>query len=121
MRALHKSGATSPVPPPDTRGVAADFWATKAYNLAKAHFNTDKSTLSFERACGEFLGMGPKRYSGCDAWILARRALSRPISPEATVAEVALAHGFWELGRFAVRYRDMFGGSPSATLREPQA
>ncbi len=92
----------------------------KAYNLVKAHFNTDKSTLSFERACGEFLGMGPKRYLWLRRMHLARRALVETDSSEATVAEVALAHGFWELGRFAVRYRDIFGESPSATLREPK-
>lgn len=35
----------------------------------------------------------------------------------ATVTKVALDHGFFELGRFAVRYRQRFGESPSETLR----
>jgi len=34
-----------------------------------------------------------------------------------TVAEVATAHGFWELGRFSVAFRKLFGESPSVTLR----
>ncbi len=39
---------------------------------------------------------------------------------ETTVAEVALAHGFWELVRSAVQYRQAFGEQPSATLRQPK-
>src|SRR5208337_2165543 len=39
---------------------------------------------------------------------------------ETTVAEVALAHGFWELVRSAVQYRQTFGEQPSATLRQPK-
>jgi len=28
-------------------------------------------------------------------------------------------HGFWELGRFAGRYRALFGEAPAASLRRP--
>jgi len=34
-----------------------------------------------------------------------------------TVADVALRHGFGHFGRFAARYRERYGESPSATLR----
>lgn len=40
--------------------------------------------------------------------------------PGRTVAETAARWGFFELGRFAGRYRMMFGESPSDTLRSAQ-
>jgi AraC-like DNA-binding protein len=44
----------------------------------------------------------------------ARREL---MSTPTSVTEVANAHGFFDLGRFAGSYRDLFGESPSATAR----
>jgi AraC family ethanolamine operon transcriptional activator len=35
-----------------------------------------------------------------------------------TVTKIATRLGFRELGRFSVEYREMFGESPSATLRQ---
>jgi len=37
----------------------------------------------------------------------------------ATVTRLATDHGFWELGRFSVAYRALFGESPSESLRRP--
>jgi AraC-like DNA-binding protein len=72
---------------------------------------------SLERACQDQLGIGPKRYLWLRRLHLARRALMQSDPSHTTVSKVALAHGFWELGRFAVRYHQIFGEPPSTTLR----
>jgi AraC-like DNA-binding protein len=69
-------------------------------------------------ACEEHLGMGPIRYLSLRRMHLVKRALLRA-DPSKTVTQVATDHGFWELGRFAVAYRALFGESPSATLHRP--
>ena len=70
-------------------------------------------------ACEDHLGMGPIRYLGLRRMHLVHRALLRADSSMATVTQIATDHGFWELGRFAVAYRTLFGEPPSATLRRP--
>jgi transcriptional regulator GlxA family with amidase domain len=35
------------------------------------------------------------------------------------VTQIATDHGFWELGRFSVNYRAIFGEVPSETLHRP--
>ena len=48
---------------------------------------------------------------------LARQVLLREDAAQRNVTDIALSLGFGELGRFAVRYREMFGEKPSETLR----
>jgi AraC-like DNA-binding protein len=69
--------------------------------------------------CREHLGMGPKRYLLLRRMHLARRALLMADPATVTVTEVATNYGFWELGRFSVAYRSLFGESPPASLRRP--
>lgn len=69
-------------------------------------------------ACAKHLGIGPIRYLALRRMHLVRRALLRGDS-STTVTRVATDHGFWELGRFAVAYRILFGETPSASLHRP--
>jgi AraC-like DNA-binding protein len=66
--------------------------------------------------CLGHLGMSPNRYLWLRRMNLARRALAQG-NGGTTVTQVANEYGFGELGRFAVRYRQLFGEPPSATLR----
>jgi AraC-like DNA-binding protein len=70
-------------------------------------------------ACEEHLGMGPIRYLSLRRMHLVRRALLRADPSTATVTRLATDHGFWELGRFSVAYRVLFGETPSESLRRP--
>jgi AraC-like DNA-binding protein len=69
-------------------------------------------------SCEEHLGMGPIRYLTLRRMHLVRRALLHSDPSKATVTRIVTDHGFWELGRFAVAYRTLFGESPSDTLRQ---
>ena len=69
--------------------------------------------------CHEHWGIGPIRYLWLRRMHLARQALAHADPAKTTVTAVAADFGFWELGRFAVAYRKLFGESPSATLRRP--
>ncbi|MFO1378698.1 MAG: AraC family transcriptional regulator [Steroidobacteraceae bacterium] len=80
------------------------------------------------RACGisgRMLQEGFRKYRGISATAMlremklrrARQALLDARPGVTTVAGVATACGFDELGRFAVEYRQRFAESPSATLR----
>lgn len=76
------------------------------------------SERSLRNAFYDVRGAGPKRCLQYRRLQDARRALRNAVPNETTVTTVAADHGFFELGRFARAYREMFGESPSTTLRE---
>ncbi|HEX4261630.1 MAG TPA: helix-turn-helix transcriptional regulator [Acetobacteraceae bacterium] len=84
-----------------------------------AALNVSDRTLRV--CCQEHLGMGPIRYLWLRRMQLARRALTDGSLTSGTVTDIATAHGFWELGRFAVAYRALYGESPSGALRRARA
>ena len=77
--------------------------------------NVSRRTLY--RAFHDLLDVSPKAYLRLKNMSAARAMLLAAGSRPTTVTQVALDHGFWELGRFAGAYRAMFGEAPSETLR----
>ena len=82
-----------------------------------AAVGTSQRTLQV--CCEEHLGMSPIRYLWLRRMHLARRVLLEADPAHTTVTQIATDHGFWELGRFAVSYKGLFGESPSASLHRP--
>jgi AraC-like DNA-binding protein len=62
------------------------------------------------------LGVSPLKYLQLRRMRQVRQALQQADKRNHSVKEIALASGFWELGRFAVEYKRLFGESPSETL-----
>lgn len=75
------------------------------------------SERTLRAACQDQLGMSPTRYLWLRRMYLARRRLAEAAGSTVSVTEIAMANGFWELGRFATEYRSLFGETPSTTLR----
>ena len=74
------------------------------------------SERTLRNHCLEHLGVNPHRYLWLRRMNQARRALVVADPAATTVTKVATDHGFWELGRFSVAYRNLFGEPPSVTL-----
>jgi AraC-like DNA-binding protein len=68
-------------------------------------------------ACLEFLGQGATQYARARRLDHVRNALLTGDPGTTQVTPVAMAFGFWELGRFSQAYRLRFGERPSDTLR----
>jgi AraC-like DNA-binding protein len=87
--------------------------------LAELCAATGASDRTLRACCQEHLGMSPTRYLWLRRMHLARRGLRVADPTATTVTEVATSYGFWELGRFSVAYRSLFGEAPSAALQRP--
>src|ERR1700712_195593 len=98
------------------------FEALEAQDLQPFSMRTISDAIgvsgrTLRMACQQQFGVSPTQYIMLGRMRSARRAL-READPETTrVTDIATEHGFWELGRFAVKYRHHFGESPSVTLR----
>ena len=78
---------------------------------------TGSPVRTLRTICHRYFGIGPQRYLYLRRMHLARRTLLSERCDENTVTNIAMKFGFWELGRFAVQYRELFGESPGVTLR----
>jgi AraC-like DNA-binding protein len=68
-------------------------------------------------ACREILGVSPLQYVTLRRMQMVRCVLQQADPAVCRVTDVATENGFWELGRFAVKYRQLFGESPTTTLK----
>jgi AraC family ethanolamine operon transcriptional activator len=75
------------------------------------------SERTIETAFYEYFGVGPIRYLQLRQLNRIHRALRAAVPAEVSVSNILVAHGVWEFGRFASRYRQLFGELPSETLR----
>lgn len=75
------------------------------------------SERTLRAAFQDVIGTSPKRYAITLRLSAARAALSNADPETTTVTDIATTFGFYELGRFAGRYRHTFGEVPSQTLR----
>src|SRR5918993_3957461 len=73
------------------------------------------SERTLRAAFREALGLSPKQYTIAQRLRAAREALRAADPKSTTVTDIAMTYGFFELGRFAGRYRNVFGESPSRT------
>jgi AraC-like DNA-binding protein len=62
-------------------------------------------------------GCSPMAYFKRERLSGVRQTLQRPQATRTRVIDVATAWGFWHMGHFTADYREMFGESPSETLR----
>jgi transcriptional regulator GlxA family with amidase domain len=79
------------------------------------------SERTLRAAFRDVLGRSPKQYAIAQRLRAAHEALAVADPETTTVTDVAMAYGFFELGRFAGRYRHAFGEAPSRTLRHVAA
>jgi AraC family ethanolamine operon transcriptional activator len=72
---------------------------------------------TLQRAFARSLGIGPVRYLRFRRLARVRNALIALGPADTSVTDVAMEHGFWDLSRFAMQYKKLYGESPSDTLK----
>jgi AraC family ethanolamine operon transcriptional activator len=79
------------------------------------------SERTLRAAFHDVVGLSPKQFIILERLRAAHEALLAADPETTTVTDVAMTYGFFELGRFAGRYREAFGEVPSQTLRHVTA
>lgn len=75
------------------------------------------SERTLRRVFNEYFGVGPARYLQLRQLHRIHQALEAADPEVDSVTEILTQNGEWELGRFASRYRRLFGELPSETLQ----
>ncbi|KQR77169.1 AraC family transcriptional regulator [Burkholderia sp. Leaf177] len=89
---------------------------TEPLELADIAIAAGVSSRTLRDGFQQFKGVSPMQYVRTLRLDRAREAL-RERPSDVRVAEIALDCGFTHLGRFAIAYKEIFGESPSDTLR----
>lgn len=124
---LVASGRLEPRPalPPRRSGAAHQLRRTEDWIEANLDQVISRATLcevagvnlrSLSRLFREHRGVGPMQFVRGRRLEAAHRELLGRGPGETTITEVALAYGFYHMGRFAAEYRRAFRESPSQTL-----
>jgi AraC-like DNA-binding protein len=96
----------------------ADAFQSQAVTVSDLCVNVNVSRRTLEVAFQTIVGKSPLQFLTqrrlCRAYVDLKRAKNESIR----VTDIACAHGFTELGRFANRYQKIFGELPSETLRQ---
>lgn len=118
----HKDAGRDGIPSKLNAILAKRFEEAVEANLDRPLFSRELSSMvgvserTLRRICQEQMGISPLRFLALRRLHLAHQALLRADRHSATVTEIAMEFGIWELGRFAVAYKSRFGESPSTTL-----
>ena len=96
----------------------ADAFQSQSPTVSDLCANVNVSRRTLEVAFQTIVGKSPLQFLTqrrlCRAYVDLKRAKDESIR----VTDIAFAHGFTELGRFANRYQKIFGELPSETLRQ---
>jgi len=77
---------------------------------------TSASERTIRNVFNRYVGISPHRYLVLHRLHHARQALKHAKAGE-TVTSICMRFGVWDIGRFAMQYRRLFGVLPSQTLR----
>jgi AraC-like DNA-binding protein len=119
------NGTTAELPPSLSRRVAA---VRVCETYMREHLDKTVTLVDLSETSGLRLrslinafqavtGFSPMAYFKRERLSGVRQALRRPRPARIRVIDVATAWGFWHMGHFTADYREMFGESPSETLR----
>jgi AraC-like DNA-binding protein len=98
---------------------AIDVWESvfDPVGISELSIMLNASPRTLQLAFQKVMGTSPHSYFHKRRMTKVRMALLKADSRELNITDIASHHGFSELGRFSVRYREFFGESPRATLR----
>jgi AraC family ethanolamine operon transcriptional activator len=97
-----------------------EHWPQMSPTVGELARRADASERTLRSVFVKYLGMPPYQYLIARRLNHARQLLLESDSDELSVREVAAKVGFWDFGRFAGKYRRLFGELPSETLRRKQ-